>query len=48
MNLPTLVVAAVVALVFCAIVVKFVRDHKKGKYSCGGNCGACKGNCGCH
>ena len=49
MNLPTIIVAAVVAAVF-AIVITGIRNKKKGKHSCscGGSCGACGMNGSCH
>ncbi|MBE6991846.1 MAG: FeoB-associated Cys-rich membrane protein [Ruminococcaceae bacterium] len=47
MNLPTFIVAAIVAAVFIAIVVKMISDKKNGKSSCscGGNCRACGAGC---
>ena len=47
MNAPTIIIATVVAVIFIAIVVREVRNRKKGKgsCSCGGNCGACGMNC---
>lgn len=43
MNLPTLLVAGVVALAFAAIVITAVRNHKRGKHACacGGDCANC-------
>ncbi len=47
MNLPTFLVAAVVAAIFVAIIVRGIKNHKEGKSSCacGGDCAHCKG---CH
>lgn len=43
MDWPTIIVAALVAAAFIAIVVHGVRNKKKGKSSCscGGSCGTC-------
>lgn len=50
MNLPTLIVAAIIAVVFFLIVGKGIRDKKNGKSacSCGGSCGGCNMNGVCH
>ena len=49
MNLPTIIVLAVVVLVFAAIIANEIRKKKAGKSSC--SCGGCSG-CGlkdqCH
>lgn len=47
MNLPTILVASLVAIVFACIVVKQIRDRKQGKggCACGGDCSACGGAC---
>ena len=47
MNLPTFIVAAIVAAVFIAVVAKMIIDKKNGKSSCacGGNCSACGAAC---
>ena len=48
MNASTIIVAAIVAAVFLAIVIREIRNRKKGKgsCSCGGSCDACGMNCG--
>lgn len=50
-NWGSLAVGAVVLAVVVLIIVKMVKDRRAGKFTCGGNCGACgacKGNCsGC-
>ena len=50
-NWGSFAVGAVVLAVIVLIVMKFVRDKKAGRYTCGGNCGscgACSGHCaGC-
>ncbi len=47
MNVPTIIVASVVLVVFVAIVGRGIYNklHGKGGCSCGGDCGAC-GACG--
>lgn len=45
MDLPTFLVLLVVVAIFGAICWCGWRNHKKGKHSCGGNCGSCNG-CG--
>lgn len=43
MDWPTIIVAAIVGVIFVAIVVTQIRNRMNGKASCscGGNCGAC-------
>ena len=48
MNLPTLIVAAIVAAVFVAVICIQIRDRKNGKCSCGGSCGSCAMSGSCH
>ncbi len=50
MNWPTILIAAVVAVIFLAIVITAVRNKMKGKHSCscGGSCGVCGMNGTCH
>ena len=43
MNLPTILVTAVIAAVFLLIVIREIHSRKNGKPSCGGNCGSCGG-----
>ena len=48
LNLPTILIAALIAAVFIAIVVKSIRDKKAGKHGCGCGCEGC-GSCNaCH
>lgn len=47
-NLPTILVALVVLAVCTLIVVKMIRDKKKGKSSCGCGCSACAMKELCH
>ena len=47
MDFATFSVAAVIAVIFFAIVFTSARNRKKGKNSCAcsGGCSGCKGNC---
>ena len=49
MNRPTFLIAAVIAVIFLAIVITGIRNKKAGKggCSCGGNCGSCGAGCHC-
>lgn len=47
-NLPTILVLAVVAIVFFAIIIKGIINRKKGKTSCGCNCEGCALKDKCH
>ena len=47
-NMGTIVVILVLAAIVVSISAKLMRDKKKGKSSCGGNCAHCAlGGC-CH
>ncbi len=48
MNIPTLVIALIIALVFLAIVIKGIINRKKGKGSCSCGCGGCAMSDFCH
>jgi hypothetical protein len=43
MDWPTILVAAVVAGIFAAIVVRIIVNKKNGKGSCSCGCGGCGG-----
>ena len=45
MNPGTFVVLLVLVLVVSLALVKIVRDRKRGKTSCGGDCSACALHC---
>lgn len=47
-NLATIIVFLVVALVVGLVVLKMVRDKKKGKSSCSCGCGGCPLKDSCH
>lgn len=40
-NLATILLSAVIFGLFIGIIVKLVRDRRKGKSSCGCDCGHC-------
>ena len=48
MNWSTVIVAAMVAAVFIAIVVSEVRKRKSGKGGCGCGCSGCAMSDSCH
>ena len=43
--MATAIVALVLLLIVGAIGYGMVKDKKKGKHSCGGDCGNCRGGC---
>ena len=47
-NLGTILITVVLVTILAAIVVKLVRDKRKGKSSCGGNCPHCALGGSCH
>ena len=47
-NIGTIVVAVLLAAVLTLIILKIVGDKKKGKSSCGCNCGNCAMSGSCH
>jgi len=48
MNLPTIIVAFIVAMVFISIVAKGIINRKKGKSSCSCGCNGCAMAAECH
>ena len=44
-SMGTVIVGIILIIIVAIIIRKIVQDKKNGKYSCGGNCGNCKG---CH
>jgi len=46
-NLGTILVAAVLLAIVCAIVYSMRSTKKRGGTSCGGSCGSCAGCAGC-
>ena len=47
-NLGTILIALLLFAIAAAIVVKLIRDKKRGRSACGGNCAACAMRGGCH
>ena len=47
-NLGTIIITVVLVAILAAIVVKLVRDKRKGKSSCVGNCAHCALGGSCH
>ena len=47
-NIGAICVCAVLLLIVGAIVYSMVRNRKKGRGSCGGNCSCCAMGCSCH
>ena len=48
MNAPTIIIAAIVAAVFVAIVVNEIKKRKSGRGSCSCGCGSCGMKDICH
>lgn len=50
MNLQTFIIASIIAVIFVAIIIKAIRDKKKGTSSCasGGGCSGCAMSSECH
>ncbi len=46
--IPTIVITALIAIVFLAIVIKGLYNRKNGKSSCGCNCSGCAMKDKCH
>ena len=47
-NIGTMIVLAAVTVIVAAIVVKMVRDRRRGKSSCGCGCESCALRGECH
>ena len=47
-NIATIIICAVLIAVVAAIIVRMVKNKKKGKSLCGGNCGHCPMGGSCH
>lgn len=41
MNIPTFIIAAVIAAAVVAVIVVGIRNKKNSKCSCGGDCSSC-------
>ena len=46
--LGTIIVAAVVAAILILVLVKYIKDKRAGKSSCGGGCQGCPNAQYCH
>ncbi len=47
-NGVTILICLALLLIVTAITIGLVRDRKKGRSSCGGNCGSCPMGGSCH
>ncbi|MGI6202497.1 MAG: FeoB-associated Cys-rich membrane protein [Eubacteriales bacterium] len=47
-NIGTIIVCAVLAAIVAVVIVSMVRNHKKGKTSCGCGCSGCALSEVCH
>lgn len=47
-NWATVLICMALVAVIAAVIVKLIKDKKKGKSSCGGNCGCCPMGGACH
>ncbi len=47
-NLATIIICLVLAGIVAAIIVRLVKEKKKGKSSCGCNCSHCAMSGSCH
>ena len=47
-NIATIIICAVLIAVVAAIIVRMVKNKKKGKSSCGCNCAHCAMAGSCH
>ncbi len=47
-NLGTVIICAALAAAVAAIIAYMIRNHKKGKSSCGCGCGSCPMSGSCH
>lgn len=48
MNLPTIIILSVIAVLFVAIVINEIRKRRQGKHSCSCGCGGCAFKASCH
>ncbi len=47
-NAGTIIVCAIVAVLFIAVAIKLIRDKKQGKTSCSCGCSGCAMRDSCH
>lgn len=46
--LPTIIIAAIIAAAFAAVLIRGIINKKKGKSSCSCGCGGCAMKESCH
>ncbi len=44
-TVGTVIVAAILVTIVALIVYGMIKDRKKGRHICGGNCSKCHGSC---
>lgn len=47
-NIATIIICIVLAVIVVAVIAVLVKDKKKGKSTCGGNCSCCPMGGSCH
>ena len=47
-NLATILISMILLAIVVGIIVLMIKDKKKGKSTCGGNCGHCPMSGSCH
>lgn len=47
-NLPTILIAAVIAVIFAAIIIRGIRKRRRGEGGCGCGCSGCPNSALCH
>lgn len=47
-NIGTIIVSIILILIVASVIIKMVRDKKKGKSSCGCGCSSCAMSGACH
>ncbi len=47
-NLATIIISLVLIVILAGVIIVMVKDKRKGKSSCGGNCGCCPMGRSCH
>lgn len=47
-NVPTILIAAVVAALFAAVIIRGIRRRKRGEGGCGCGCSGCPHSAFCH
>lgn len=47
-NLANIIVCAIISVLMALIIVSMVKNKRKGKTSCGCNCGGCPDSGACH